>query len=117
MINKKFIQNIKKTLLLEKDKLLNKSTQSVDIDHDGDETDEIQANLLMQMNNQLVIRNNSKLSKIENALSRIADKTYGLCQECGDEISEKRLLANPHFLDCVFCAEEREKEEKQRKRF
>jgi len=102
--------------LLEKDELLSKTVQSSDIDHDGDETDEIQANLLVQMNNQLNIRNSSKITKINNALDRIETNTYGVCEECGDEISEKRLLANPYFLDCVFCAEEREKEEKQRKR-
>ena len=116
MLNKKFLQNIKKSLLAEKDLLLSKSSESVDIDQDGDETDEIQANIIIQMNNQLNMLNSTKLTKINNALARIEEKTYGLCQECGEEISEKRLLTNPHFLECIFCVEEREKEEKQRKR-
>lgn len=116
MLNKKTLQSIKKSLLLERDNLLNKSSESMDIDQDGDETDEIQANILIQMNNHLNMLNEAKLYKINSALSRIEDKTYGLCQECGEEISEKRLLTNPHSLECVFCAEDREKEEKQRKR-
>lgn len=117
-MNKTFLNKIKSLLLAEKEAILKQSNhQDDDVDHEGDETDEIQANQLVEMNNQLNARNTAKLSQIEAALKRIDDKTYGKCQDCEEQIPEKRLLHNPHFLTCVSCAEEREAEEKQRKRF
>lgn len=116
-MNKTFLQKMKKLLLAEKQELLKRSSdQEAIVDTEGDETDEIQGNILIELNNQLTTRNNAKLNQIETALKRIDDKTYGICQDCEDPIPEKRLLMNPYFQICVSCAEEREAEEKQRKR-
>jgi DnaK suppressor protein len=43
------------------------------------------------------------------ALEKMDNNEYGLCDDCGDEIPEKRLSINPYFLTCVGCAEERER--------
>jgi DnaK suppressor protein len=72
--------------------------------------------MLIELNNQMNSRNSIKLAQIESAIKRIDDKTYGLCEDCGESIPEKRLLLNPYFQTCISCAEEREAEEKQRKR-
>jgi DnaK suppressor protein len=48
------------------------------------------------------------LHKIEEALTRHADGTYGYCFECGDEISERRLRALPFAVRCKDCEEARE---------
>ena len=48
------------------------------------------------------------LHKIEEALARHADGTYGFCFECGDEISERRLRALPFAARCKECEEARE---------
>jgi DnaK suppressor protein len=48
------------------------------------------------------------LHKIEEALTRHADGTYGFCFECGDEISERRLRALPFAVRCKDCEEARE---------
>lgn len=48
------------------------------------------------------------LHKIEEALSRHAEGTYGYCFECGDEISERRLRALPFAVRCKECEEQRE---------
>jgi DnaK suppressor protein len=48
------------------------------------------------------------LHKIEEALSRLDEKTYGYCNECGDEISERRLRALPFAVRCKDCEEARE---------
>lgn len=114
--SKKFFTKMKESLLLQKKEIASAVYQPRDIDTDGDETDSIQANMLIELGNQLNTRNSAKISQINGALQRIEDQTYGLCEECGEQIPEKRLLANPHFLTCVSCAEEREAEEKQRKR-
>lgn len=117
MLGKKFLKKIKENLLVQRDELLGKSVQKPDIDTDGDETDEIQGNILIELHNQLSTRNNAKLMQIEDALKRIEDKSYGICQDCDEPIPEKRLLVNPYFLTCISCAEEREAENKHRKRF
>jgi DnaK suppressor protein len=115
-MNKTFLTKVKENLLTQKRDLTIKSTQSVVIDTDGDETDEIQGNLIMDLANHLSSRDTAKLRRIDSALQRIEERTYGLCQDCGEKIPNARLLANPHFLTCVACAEERERDEKQRKR-
>jgi DnaK suppressor protein len=48
------------------------------------------------------------LHKIEEALTRLDQKTYGYCFECGDEISERRLRALPFAVRCKDCEEARE---------
>ena len=48
------------------------------------------------------------LKKIEDALKRLDEGTYGNCFECGDEISERRLRALPFAVRCKDCEEARE---------
>ncbi|SDB52099.1 transcriptional regulator, TraR/DksA family [Desulfonatronum thiosulfatophilum] len=49
-------------------------------------------------------RNRDELDAVNMALQRIGAGTYGLCLECGEEISEKRLLAIPWTATCIECA-------------
>jgi DnaK suppressor protein len=48
------------------------------------------------------------LNKIDEALRRLEEGTYGYCFECGDEISERRLRALPFAVRCKDCEEARE---------
>ncbi len=48
------------------------------------------------------------LHKIEEALRRLEEGTFGYCFECGEEISERRLRALPFALRCKDCEEARE---------
>ncbi len=48
------------------------------------------------------------LNKIDEALGRLEDGRYGVCFECGDEISEQRLRALPFAVRCKDCEEARE---------
>jgi DnaK suppressor protein len=48
------------------------------------------------------------LNKIEEALRRLQEGTYGYCFECGEEISERRLRALPFAVRCKDCEEQRE---------
>ncbi len=52
------------------------------------------------------------LKKIDNALLRIEDGTYGECESCGAAISTKRLQARPVTTLCISCKEEQERDEK-----
>ena len=112
------MQAMKNILITQKQQLIKFNRDNdIEIDVDGDETDEVQGNLLIEMNNQLNTRNNEKINRIEEALDRIEDGTYGICEDCGEEIPEKRLEANPYIMVCVVCAEERETELKSMKGF
>lgn len=116
-ISKTFLKKTMEKLLKQKEELSTVGfPPPTDIDTDGDETDSIQGNILIELNNQLSSRNLAKLSQINSALKRLEDNVYGICEECGEQIPEKRLQVNPYFLTCVSCAEERELEEKQRRR-
>jgi RNA polymerase-binding transcription factor len=48
------------------------------------------------------------LNKIEEALRRLEEGTFGYCFECGEEISERRLRALPFAVRCKDCEEQRE---------
>ena len=52
------------------------------------------------------------ISKIDQALNRIKDGTYGFCAETGDPIGLKRLIARPVAELCIAAQEKHEKEEK-----
>jgi DnaK suppressor protein len=60
-------------------------------------------------------REREKLHAIDEALQRISDKTYGLCESCEGEIQLGRLKVLPFTRLCVRCQEENEKESKRQK--
>lgn len=115
-MKRQLIDNIKKNLLTEKENISAKQLEPIDIDISGDEVDEIQGRILANVQSQLSSRDKLKLKYIDVALEKIEEGTFGVCESCGDEISEKRITINPMFVNCIGCAEELEAEEK-RKRF
>ena len=52
------------------------------------------------------------ISKIDQALKKIKDGTYGFCEETGEPIGIKRLMARPIATLCIAAQEKHEKEEK-----
>ena len=52
------------------------------------------------------------ISKIDQALTRIKDDTYGFCAQTGEPIGLKRLIARPVAELCIAAQEKHEKEEK-----
>jgi DnaK suppressor protein len=55
-------------------------------------------------------RDRDKLLEIDDALERIEDNTYGICEECGGKIPKERLKIMPFALFCVQCKSVMEKE-------
>jgi len=53
-------------------------------------------------------RERKLIGKIREALERIDDGTYGICERCGAEISIKRLKARPVTTQCIKCKTEQE---------
>jgi DnaK suppressor protein len=60
-------------------------------------------------------REREKLHAIDEALERIKDKSYGICESCEGEIQLGRLKVLPFTRLCVRCQEENEKESKRQK--
>ena len=52
------------------------------------------------------------ISKIDQAIKKIKDNTYGYCEETGEPIGIKRLIARPTAALCIDAQEKHEKEEK-----
>lgn len=53
------------------------------------------------------------IAKVNEALERIEDGTFGICEVCGGEIGEKRLEARPVTTLCIACKQEQEEAEKK----
>jgi DnaK suppressor protein len=52
------------------------------------------------------------IRKIRDALGRLEQGTFGICEECGEEIPLRRLRARPVTTLCIECKEEQEAEER-----
>jgi len=57
-------------------------------------------------------RERKLIVKIKEALERIDTGTYGICDLCGEQISEARLKARPVTTHCIDCKKRQEIEEK-----
>jgi len=57
-------------------------------------------------------RERKLMNKIEEALGRIDDGSYGVCEGCGEEIAVKRLEARPVAKFCIDCKTSQEQREK-----
>jgi DnaK suppressor protein len=51
---------------------------------------------------------------MKEALLRIDEGTFGICESCGKRISEKRLMARPVTTLCIECKKKQEEVEKQK---
>jgi RNA polymerase-binding protein DksA len=74
-----------------------------------DSGDEAVADLIADVDQAEVTRDLGELHELEAALKRIADGTYGLCLDCGDDIAVERLRAQPAAARCVDCQQRHEK--------
>lgn len=61
-------------------------------------------------------RERKLMDKIEEALGRIEDGSYGVCAGCGEDIAIKRLEARPVAKFCIDCKTRQEQREKEQGR-
>jgi len=108
-----------KTLLVEKrDEIVKKAKQTLEEDMTldandlPDEMDLASSEYLQSFTFRLRGREKVFLDKIEKALRKIEDGSFGTCEECGEEISVKRLEARPETTLCIRCKEDQERLEK-----
>ena len=76
-----------------------------------DEVDQASSEYMQAFSFRLRGREKFLMDKIELALRKIDEGTYGICEECEDTIALKRLQARPEAPLCIQCKEAQEKEE------
>jgi DnaK suppressor protein len=110
----KFFKNLLNEKLEELLKEANRtvSGMSVDKENTPDPTD--RATLEADRNFTLRIRDRERklIGKIKDALERIDQGTYGICESCGEDISDERLKARPVTTLCIECKKKQEDEER-----
>jgi len=67
------------------------------------------SNLVVDLNLSEIDRDVDELRRIDSALKRAADGRYGICDDCGVNIPQPRLDAEPTALRCIRCQERFEK--------
>ena len=81
----------------------------------GDEGDRADTERTHEVSILLSVRDKEKLLAIDEALERLDEGTFGVCEECGDEIGAARLKAMPLAKSCVSCQSKLEKEQAHQK--
>jgi DnaK suppressor protein len=118
-VDKKKISHFKELLLKHRQQimnvgLLNKSEDLHVAEEDlSDETDLASSLIQQQLTCTIRDREYAKLRRIDAALDRIEEGTFGHCEECEEEIGMKRLENQPWAELCITHAEEKEREESQ----
>ncbi len=107
---KDFLNNRLEELLSHADDTVSGMTQPKE--NFPDPTD--RASLESERNFMLRIRDreNKLIKKIRSALDRIENGTFGVCEECGENISIKRLKARPVTTQCIDCKTKEEASER-----
>ncbi len=78
-----------------------------------DEVDAANDNILLAADMRFSNREALYYKKVLKSLAKVDSEQYGMCDECGGEISFTRLSARPTSEMCIICKEESEKEENQ----
>jgi DnaK suppressor protein len=117
-MNTESLQKFKVLLTEKRDEILQrakdtlKDDMTLDTDDLPDEMDLASSEYLQSFTFRLRGRERGLLDKVEKALGRIEDGTFGQCDSCGEEISTKRLEARPEATLCIQCKEEQERQER-----
>ena len=71
----------------------------------NDEGDYASVNNNSMVESAIVEQQKKELGEIDIVLSKIVDKTYGICDMCEDDIGFQRLKVKPHAVYCIDCRE------------
>lgn len=110
------LQVIKKNLMKQKEAILTEAEDALNLlpgqiifPDTGDQASaEVDRNFMLRLRE----REQKLLKKIEDAIERIDDGTFGICESCGMDIDVRRLEARPVTTLCIDCKTLQEEEEK-----
>ena len=130
-ISKKYVPNQKEKYMCNKHKMffkqklmdwkveINKSNNQVlyngepdDNSTSADVVDQASSYTEKNVEMKTINRQIKLISKIDSAIKKIKDGTYGYCEDTGEPIGIKRLIARPIATLCIAAQEKHEKEEK-----
>ncbi len=119
---KRFMADLRQQLLDMKAKLLDEMQLESKAEREGNKDEGLDTYDLASEERDREIsfilsdREHSKVRNIDDALERIQDGSYGICDACGLEIGEERLSAMPFTRLCRDCQQEQEREARSQRR-
>jgi len=119
MLSKKRRESLERILIRKREEILKevkkeitghfKGNKRIEVETALDNGDWSLLNLAEDMDVAILERHKDALNKIDESLIKLKEGSYGICEDCGQEISEKRLNALPFAIYCLEC--QRKKEE------
>ena len=116
-LTKQQLDKFRQTLNERRDSLIDQARKTLQSDmvlspdDRFDEVDQASSEYMQAFSFRLRGREKFLMDKIQLALRKIDEGTYGTCEECEDTIALKRLQARPEAPLCIQCKEAQEKEE------
>ena len=117
-MSKAQLKKFKDMLEAKRQEIIKRAQQTLDEDMTldandlPDEMDLASSEYLQSFTFRLRGREKSLLSKLDLALKKIDDGTFGICEICEEPIGKKRLEARPETTLCIKCKEDQEREER-----
>jgi DnaK suppressor protein len=118
-MDKEKLEQFRLQLLAKKEEILNEAGKT--LSEMTDQTSNVpdpndRATIESGRSFELRIRDRERklVSKIEEAIARIEEGSYGICEDCGEEIGIKRLEARPVTMLCIDCKTVQETREKSK---
>jgi DnaK suppressor protein len=117
-LKKKELKRFRDVLEEKKEEILRNAKRTLsedmtlDTDDLADEMDLASSEYLQSFQFRLRGREKTFLKKIDHALAKIDAGTFGVCEDCEEAISIKRLEARPETTLCIRCKEDQERTEK-----
>jgi DnaK suppressor protein len=112
-------RGLKSMLIAKRDALLKEAKQEIQkyvsgenrqlVDTAIDEADWAAVEISEDINLKRLSAQRQLLNDVEECLRKVNEGTYGICEDCAEEISEKRLRVIPTATLCIDCKEQREK--------
>ncbi len=112
------IERLRKILLEKRAEILKEAKEEIKKFHSGENKQLVETVLddgdlsVVDLAEDISLRQLSfhreTLMKIDTALQKLREETYGFCEECGEEISERRLSIMPFAIYCRDCQEHKE---------
>jgi DnaK suppressor protein len=111
------LQSFKELLLKQRAEILNKTDAVrgeaiIETTSSGDEVDLAVSELNLSLSLRLRERDTHLLQKIDRALAKIEEGSFGLCEQCEEPLQVNRLIARPVATLCIACKEEQESRER-----
>jgi DnaK suppressor protein len=102
----------KRKAVLERARQMLSEGMTLDANDLPDEMDLAASEYLQSFEFRLRGREKSLLTKLDLALKKIEDGSFGICEICEEPIGKKRLEARPETSLCIKCKEDQEREER-----